>query len=422
MGLPQKQTSFANQQLDVSQSDLPTGQFRKYLALFLLSFSSGLPVPLISATLQAWLTSEKISLTQIGLFSAATVPYGLRFLWAPLVDRFSLPLVAERKGWIVSSQLALIVSLCILAFRNPNESLGIFFLLALLVGFLGATQDIAIDALRAEILSESERGPGSSASVTGSRLAFFISGAVALILADHFSWKSVYLFMAGLVGVGIVGCYLAPTLRSGQNTKEPLSEVVTKPFKRFFSREDIFFILATIVLYKIGFAMANSMSVPFFLNQGFSKTDIGTMNKTLGLLFTVSGAFLGGLIIKRSSISKALYSFGWFQLIASLVFAIVAALPPNIVNLIVCVVFDNFCGGMATAALFAFILSKTNKDFIATQMSIMGSVLALTRTFGSMPTGYIIEKIGWVGFFILTALVGLPALVLLRKSRLSPNR
>ncbi|NBX75301.1 MAG: MFS transporter [Proteobacteria bacterium] len=414
MGYPLKKQSSTTSEVELEAHPNVSSK-KKYLALGLLSFSSGLPVPLLSATLQAWLVSESISLVQIGLLSAVTLPYGLRFLWAPFVDRYYFPKIGARRSWLVFSQVGLIISLGVLAHLNPKDNLNLFFAIALVVGLLGATQDTAADALRAEVLTEKERGPGSSVSVIGSRLAFFVSGAVALILADHFSWKAIYLFMAGLVSIGITGSLISPNPQSHQLSTENLRDSIRKPFLEFFERKDALFITATIVLYKVGFSMANSMSVPFFLSQGFTKTDIGSINKVLGLVFTLAGASAGGLMIKRFGSLKTLFGFGWLQLSASLVFAMVALFPKSLFNLVICVSFDNFCGGLATAALFAFILSKAEKSFIATQMGIMGSLLALTRTISSMPTGWIVEQWGWACFFIVTAILGVPALLLLKR-------
>ena len=311
------------------------------------------------------------------------------------------------------SQAGLIIFLSILAHLNPKDNLNLFFAVSLIVAFLGATQDTAADALRAEMLTEKERGPGSSVSVVGSRVAFFISGAIALILADHLSWKAIYLFMAGLVSFGLLGSLIIPDQKLHQPFPQSLSDSLRRPFLEFLARKDALFIAATIVLYKVGFSMANSMTIPFFLSQGFTKTDIGSINKVLGLVFTLAGASVGGITIKRFGPRRTLFSFGCLQLSASLVFALMAIFPKSLFNLVVCVSFDNFCGGMATAALFAFILSKAEKRFVATQMGIMGSLLALTRTLASIPTGWMIEQWGWPMFFCLTGLVGVPALILI---------
>jgi PAT family beta-lactamase induction signal transducer AmpG len=385
----------------------------RMLVLFLMGFSSGIPLLLIGSTLRAWMTEEKVDLTVIGIFSLVGLPYALKFLWAPLMDRYVPPFLGRRRGWMLITQIALMAVISVLGFSSPAQMPWRVAVLAFLVAFFSASQDIVVDAYRREVLTDEELGLGSSLGINGYRIALLTSGALALFLADHFPWKVVYLLMAGLILVGIVTTLSASEPRRNITPPGSLKEALVEPFLDYFKRKEALGILAFILLYKIGDQMASDMATPFYLKIGFTKTEIAAIAKTFGLGATISGALLGGILMLRLEINRSLWIFGFLQMISTFCFSLLAQAGPSKPMLAGVIAFENLSGGMGTTAYAAFMASLCNVRFTATQYALLSSLIGIPRVFASAPTGYLAKHLGWSQFFIVCGLAALPGLLLL---------
>ncbi|OKH24375.1 AmpG family muropeptide MFS transporter [Chroogloeocystis siderophila] len=386
------------------------------VALLLLGVSSGLPLLLTSKTLQAWMTVEGVDLKSIGLFSLVALPYSLKFLWAPILDRFALPFLGRRRGWLIALQIGLILAIAFMGFQQPAQALQLLAINALFVAFFSATQDIAGDAYRADILAEKEMGAGAAVFVLGYRVALLITGSLALILADRISWTSVYLLIASVMIVGVIGTLIAPEPEGHIQLPASLSEAVLLPFGEFFQRLGAltgFFILCFIVLYKLGDALVNNMSTPFLLQIGFTQTDIGAIQGGMGLIATIVGALVGGAILSKIGINRSLWLFGGLQAISNLAYFMQAQLGRNYPFMVLTINIENFCAGLGTAAFVAFLMSLCNQRFSATQYALLSSLMAVSRDILVAPAGALAEATGWSLFFIISIVAAIPGLLLL---------
>jgi PAT family beta-lactamase induction signal transducer AmpG len=391
-------------------------QNRKMLALLLLGFSSGLPLFLTSRTLQAWMTLERVDLSVIGLFSLVALPYSLKFLWAPVLDLLVPPFLGRRRGWILLSQVALCLAIIAMAWQNPQTSLGLLAFNALIIAFFSATQDIAVDAYRTDVLSDWEAGAGAAVSVLGYRIALIITGSVALILAQHLPWSMVYLSMAGLMGVCILFSYFAPEPSQPVNPPNSLREAVILPFVDFVQRLGLkksLLSLLFIVLYKLGDALVNNMVTPFLVQTGFRLEAIGVIQGGMGLAATIVGALLGGVLLSRWGINRSLWIFGALQALSNLVYFVLSLLGNNYPFMVLAINVENFCAGLGTAAFLAFLMSLCQQRYSATQFALLSSLMALSRDIVVAPAGKIAEATGWPEFFLLTLVLALPGLLLL---------
>jgi MFS transporter, PAT family, beta-lactamase induction signal transducer AmpG len=390
----------------------------RMLLCLAMGFSSGLPLWVTITLLQAWLHREGVSLRDIGLFSLTGLPYTWKFVWAPVVDRYRMPFLGRRQGWALCTQVALLVAIAGLGLLSPVRSPGSVALLAVVVAFFSATQDIAIDAYRRELLSERELGLGTAMHVNGYRLAVLVPGSLALILADHISWRMVFVSVAAFMLVGIVASLLA---RDGQGEAPPpstLQEAVVGPFKEFFGRQDrsaACMVLAFMLLYKIGDAMAAALVTPFYLDLGFSLTQVGVVAKGAGAPATVVGLFAGGFAISRIGINRALWLFGVLQLASTLGYALLSRTGPDVTALAFVVAFEYLASGLGTAAFVAFLARSTNQRFTATQYALFSSLIALPRAVANASTGYLVEAVGYGTFFIICAALGIPGMLLLTR-------
>ncbi len=385
------------------------------LVALVMGFASGLPLLLTITVLQAWMTEEGVDLTVIGLMVLVGLPYSVKFLWAPLLDRFTLPFLGRRRGWLLIIQIALIFSIAGLGFSNPKNNLWMLAFAAFLVTFFSASQDIVIDAYRREDLSDEELGLGSSLYVNGYRLGMLLAGGGGLIMADHMPFSMVYLIMAGCLLPGVLTTLLArePVITVG--TPKTMREAVFNPLIEYFSRNGALWMLAFILLYKIGDTMASAMTMPFYLDIGFSKTEIGAVVKLFGFWATIAGALLGGVLMLRLGINRSLWVFGFLQAISTAGFAVLARIGYSIPALSAVIAFENLSSGMGTAAFIAFMASITNKKFTATQYALLTSLMALPRTVASAPTGFFAKHLGWESFFIGCTLIAIPGMLLLLK-------
>jgi PAT family beta-lactamase induction signal transducer AmpG len=402
-----------------TQSFLKVFQSRKMAALLFLGFASGLPYNLTRDTLSAWITVEGLKLSTIGWFvGLANAPATLKFLWSPLVDRFVPPFLGRRRGWMVLTQVALVVAIATMGLQKPAQALQLLAINAIAIAFLSATQDIAIDAYRTDVLEEREVGAGVAIWVTGYRIALLLTGALALRWADQFSWSMVYFFMAALIGIGVLSAIWAPEPVSDEASSRPetLVDAVYLPFVDFFQRSGILrgvFILAFIVLYKLGDYLAANMTTPFLVKTGFALSAIGDIKGGMGLIATIVGGLVGGAVLSKIGINRSLWVFGGFQAISNLAYFSLALAGKSYPLMVLTVNIENFCAGLGTAAFLGFLMSLCNPRFSATQYALLSSLVAISREVFASPGGAIAQSTGWPLFFFLTFLVALPGLLLL---------
>jgi PAT family beta-lactamase induction signal transducer AmpG len=386
----------------------------RMLIALLMGFSSGLPLLLTGSVLQAWLKDGGIDLTRIGLFALVGLPYTLKFLWSPLFDRYALPL-GRRRGWMALMQLSVAGALLLLSMTQPAaDHLWLVMLAGLLVTFFAASQDIVIDAYRRESMAESELGLGSALYVNGYRVGMLLAGGGGLILADWMSFEAMYRLMAVFMAACVVVTLLAPEPPLPEGRPRNLREAVILPFRDYFSRDGAWLILAFILLYKLGDTMASAMTTPFYLDLGYSKTEIGAVVKLFGFWATLAGGTLGGLWILRAGMHRALWLFGFGQMISTFGFVVLAQLPPSEVALAAVVAIENLTAGMGTAAFVGFMAALTDRRFTATQYALLSSLMGVPRVLLSAPTGWLAQTLGWSGFFLLCVLIAIPGLLMLR--------
>ena len=385
------------------------------MSLVGLGFSSGLPLALTASTLQAWLVTEKVNLGVIGAFSLVGLPYALKVFWAPLMDRFSLPWLGRRRGWIISLQVLLALSIFALGYSSPAAFPALLASAALLTAFLSASQDIAIDAYRADVLREKELGPGAATAVVGYRSAALVSGAFALILSDHIPWRSVYTIMAAIMLLSTLFTLVAPEPENRVIPPVSLKEAVWGPLLSYFKRSGAIEMLLFIMLYKLGNVIAGAMTTPFFLDIGFTRSDVGMVNKVFGLISTISGTLVGGSIVARIGINRSLWVFGFFQAVSNVSFTGVALIGKSYPAMVAAIGIENVCVGMGDAAFVAFMMNLCDKRFTATQYALLTSFMAVSRIVAGAPTGVIAQSVGWPAFFTLSVLGAIPGLMLLTR-------
>jgi PAT family beta-lactamase induction signal transducer AmpG len=387
----------------------------RMLVVLLLGFSSGLPLALTATTLQAWMKSENADLAVIGLFSLVALPYGLKVLWAPAMDRFIPAFLGRRRGWMLLSQIALVMSIAAMAFSNPVRSPVVTAVLAFLTAFFSASQDIVVDAYRTDLAKSEEIGPAAALYITGYRFGMLTSGAVALILSDHLSWRVVYLLMAAAMVIGIIATLFAPEPMVAAKPPRTITEAVVLPFAEYFRRQGALEMLAFIVLYKLDVVIAMAMTTPFLLDLGFTKTDIGAVTKGFGLVATIVGTLAGGALMVKLGLKRSLWTFGLSQGISGFSFMLLAHVGHDYPTMVAAITIESFCSGMGTAAFTAFLMSICDKRFTATQYALFTSVMGLSRVIGSAPTGYLAKALGWEQYFLLSVLAMIPGLVLLTR-------
>jgi len=387
----------------------------RMLVALVMGFTSGLPLLLTGSVLQAWLKDSGVSLAAIGAASLIGLPYTLKFLWAPLFDRFTLPLFGRRRGWLLLMQIILAAALVGLSWSNPATNLWGVALAALLVTFFSASQDIVVDAYRRESLQDAELGFGSALFVNGYRIGMLLAGGGGLILADLLSFPVMYQLMAAFMGVGIITTLLAREPALAPGAPRTLKSAVIEPFVEFFKREEAWLILAFILFYKLGDTLATAISTPFYLDLGFTKTEIGAVVKLFGFWATILGGTLGGIWILRMGMYRALWTFGILQMLSTFGFVLLAHLGPHLTGLATVVAVENFTGGLGTAAFVGFMGAMTDKRFTATQYALLSSLMGVPRVILSAPTGWMAENMGWTLFFLTCTLMALPGLWLLRR-------
>ena len=397
------------------QSLLKVFESRKMAALLLLGFASGLPLLLIGSTLKTWMTLEKVDLGAIGWFSLASLPFSFKFLWSPFLDRFTLPFLGRRRGWLILTQIALIFAIALLGLQQPKQALQLVAINAIVIAFLSATQDIATDAYRTDVLTNLELGAGAAVSTLGYRIGMIAAGSLALMLADQMPWSSVYLIMAGMMAIGIFATLLAP---EPQETSPPasLADAVILPLGEFFQRQGVLYgvlILLFITLYKLGDALLSNMATPFLVTIGFTKTDIGAIQLGMGLIANIVGALLGGSILSKIGINRSLWVFGVLQAVRNLAYFFLSLVGKNYQVMVLAINIEQFCGGLGTTAFVAFLMSLCNQRFSATQYALLSSLMAVSRDILAAPGGEIVKSTSWSMFFLISIFAALPGLMLL---------
>ena len=396
---------------------------RTLAVVLLLGFSSGLPIALVSSTLQAWLTVEGVDLATIGLVTLVGIPYTWKFLWSPVMDRFVPPL-GRRRGWLVITQVAIVAGLAAMAFASPRADIALLAALALFVAFASASQDVAVDAYRTDVSSPEQRGIMAALGVLGYRLAMLTSGALALVLAagsgfiGAIGWQNTYLLMAGLMGIGIVAALWGREPVATAAPPRTLEQAVVEPLREFFSRPGAWVLLVLIVLYKLGDAFALSLSTAFLIRgAGFTPDDVGYVNKGMGLAATIVGVLFGGALMVRLGLYRSLMVFGVLQAVSNLAYMWLATAGTSYPLLFLAVGFDNIAGGMGTAAFVALLMALCDHRFTATQDALLSALSAVGRVYVGPAAGYMTDPkylgMEWTAFFFVTFLVALPGLALL---------
>ncbi|MCQ8895371.1 MFS transporter [Limnobacter humi] len=389
----------------------------RLFCILVLGFSSGLPLALTGSTLQAWLTVEGVDIKTIGLYAVVGFPYTYKFIWSPLLDYINPQMFDQRRGWIVWMQLACAGLVAALAFVDAHSAWTVAAV-AVAIAFCSATQDMAIDAYRTDVLPAEERGLGAAYYVTGYRVAMLVSGGLALILAGEWlGWRGTYLMMAALMALCAVLSAFSPSLNTTDDdkpAKKALLDIVKQSARDFLRKDAAWGVLLLIVLYKIGDAFAGSLTTAFLLKGlGFTLTEVGVVNKTVSLIATLLGAFLGGHLMKRLGLYQSLMLFGIAQALSNLTFWGLSVTPPSIETMGVAVFIENLCGGMGTAAFVALLTSLCTREFSATQYALLSSLAAVGRVYLSAPAGYVVASFGWSTFFVLSTVAAVPGLLAL---------
>ncbi|MCV6625082.1 MAG: AmpG family muropeptide MFS transporter [Cellvibrionaceae bacterium] len=391
---------------------------RRMLTCIFTGAASGLPLYVLIQLVPLWLRDSEVGLKEIGFFTMVTFPYTWKFLWAPLLDRFSLLPIGRRRSWLLVTQLGLIASIAALGFWQPQQDLGLIAVICILVAVLSATQDVAIDAFRREMLPDAELGMGTSIHVQAYRISGLLPGGLSLILADHASWETVFLVTGSYMLIGLVMTLLVKEVVAEELRPKTMREAVVEPFKEFVGRNGkrgALLILGFMCLYKFGDNLAVALSTPFYYDLGFSKSEIGVVAKNAGLWASIVGALFGGAIMIRTGINRALWMFGFVQLVSILGFALLAYVGANIWVLAGAIILEYLGVGLGTAAFTAYMARITNPLFAATQFALLSALATLPRTVAAGLSGFLVESMGWVTFFFFCVLTAIPGMLLLFK-------
>jgi PAT family beta-lactamase induction signal transducer AmpG len=390
---------------------------RRMLICVFIGFSAGLPLYLLINLLPAWLRTEGVDLKAIGLFALIGLPYTWKFLWSPLLDRFAIPWLGRRRGWMFAMHVALLVSIPALGWLHPQTDIWTIAYLAAAIAFFSASLDIALDAFRRELLPDAELGLGNSIYVNAYRISSLVPGSLALILADRMPWSSVFVITALFMLPGLAMTLLVSEPARTVAAPRTLRDAVIEPFHEFIQRagwRHALLVLAFIFLYKLGDSMATALATPFYLDMGFTKTEIGVVAKNAGLWASIVGGMLGGLWMVKIGINRGLWLFGVVQMVSILGFAWLARLgQPDIVVLGVVIAFEALGVGLGTVAFVAFIARSTDPRYTATQFALFTSLAAVPRTVVNATTGWIVAQTGWFNFFLLCMALALPGMALL---------
>ena len=389
---------------------------KRMLICVFLGLSSGMPLYVLIQLVPAWLRNEGVDLSIIGLTTIFSLSYNIKFLWAPLLDRFPIPVLGRRRGWILLMQILLLFSIGGFSGIDPIDDIYLVIWFITATAFFSATQDIVIDGYRRELLPDNELGLGNTIHINAYRVAGLVPGSLALILAFYIPWEAVFWIVASFMTIGIVATLLIPEMSRDDQTPTTLKAAVVEPFIEFFSRNSIkqaLLVLAFILLYKLGDNMAVALQTPFFLDTGYTLLEIGSVAKWTNFGMAIAGGFLGGIIMLKISINRALWVFGVVQMTSILGYAWLSRLNPELVYLFIATGYEYLGVGLGTAAITAFIAQQSSRQFSITQLALLLSVVTVARTFAGATTGFIIEAVGYFQFFLICFALAAPGMLLL---------
>ncbi|HEU4620043.1 MAG TPA: AmpG family muropeptide MFS transporter [Gammaproteobacteria bacterium] len=389
---------------------------RRMLVCVFQGLSSGIPLYVLIQLVPGWLRTEQVDLSTIGLFSLVTLPYTWKFVWSPVVDRFRMPFLTRRRGWMIATQVLLLASISQFGAIDPLQNIYAVAWLMFATSLFSATQDIVLDAYRRELLADDELGTGNSIFVNAYRISSLIPGSLAFVLSDHLPWGAVFWVVAASMAIGIVTTVLVGEAADERIAPRSMREAVVEPFREFFGRDGFrsgLLLLAFIVLYKLGDNMAVALQTPFFLDMGFSRTEIGTIAKLSILGSSILGTALAGVVMLKVPINRALWLFGVAQMVAILGYAGLAKIGHNLFALFAAASFEYVGMSLGAVALTAFMAQQTDVRFTATQFALLSSLASVPRTFANATTGFIIDAVGYFNFFLICTLLAIPGLVLL---------
>jgi len=391
---------------------------RKMITCAFLGFSSGMPYYVLASLIFYWLRKSGISLSTIGALSLLYTPYAFKFLWSPFMDRYTPPFLGRRRGWALITQVGLMALISMVGMFDPTRSLTGIVVIMFLVSLFSASQDIVLDAYRRELLADDELGTGTSVWVNAWRLSGLVPGALALVLSDYLAWPAVFLITGAFMLLGIIAVLMIPEVSDDALAPKTLQDAVIKPFVEFFSRDGIkggLVILAFMFFYKLGDNMATALATPFYDDMGYSGTEIGSVAKVAGLWAGLAGGVLGGIVMLKISINRALWLFGFVQLATILPYIWLSQAGHTLVGLFVVISGEYLGVGLGAIALTAFMARETSTAFTATQFALFTGFMLLPRTFANATTGFIVEAIGWTEFYMICAIVAIPGMLLLLK-------
>lgn len=389
---------------------------KRMLICVFLGLSSGMPLYVLTQLVPGWLRNEQVDLATIGLTTILTLSYNLKFLWAPLIDRFPIPILGRRRGWILLTQILLLLSIGGFSGIDPLAEFHrvIWFIAA--TAFFSASQDIVIDGYRRELLPDAELGLGNSIHVNAYRIAGLVPGSLAFILADQMPWSAVFWIVASFMIVGIVATTFIPEISRDDEAPLTIAAAVIDPFVEFFSRKTFaqaLLVLAFILLYKLGDNMAVALQTPFFLDMGYSNTELGTVVKFTNLTASIAGGLIGGIIMLKISINRALWIFGAVQMTSILGYAWLSTVDKNLWALFAATAYEYIGVGLGAAAIGAYIAQQSSRQFSITQLALLLSIVTVARTFAGATTGFIIEAVGYFTFFLICFVLATPGMILL---------
>ncbi|MEM5498929.1 AmpG family muropeptide MFS transporter [Paraglaciecola mesophila] len=391
---------------------------KRMLICICTGFSSGLPLYLLIQFVPAWLRSADIDLSTIGLINLVLFPYTWKFIWSPVMDRFVVPMLGRRRGWMFITQVGLIVLMGLLSLYDPATEISQIIIIVAAIAFFSASQDIVIDAYRRELLPDDELGAGNGFYAQAYRISSFVPGSLAMILAGFYPWSVAHLSIAAFMLVGLVTTLMINETSKAGEEPQTLRSAVVEPFVEFFQRQgwqQAVLILLFIMFYKLGDSMATALETPFFLDMGFSTVEIGSIAKIAKTIGATAGTILGGIAMIKLGINRSLWVFGVFQLISILGYVMLSMVGYNHLVLAIASGFEYFGVGLGSVALIAFMAKSTNRHFTATQFALFSSIAAVPRTFVSATTGYVIEAVGYTQFFIICFVCAIPGMLMLLK-------
>lgn len=391
---------------------------RRMLICIAIGFSSGFPFYVLSQLSAAWLSEEGVDVKTLGLITLTQLPYIWKFVWSPLLDRYVPPFLGRRRGWMLITQIVIMLLIAVMGLLNPQMSLSLVVVVAIALSFFSASQDIALDAYRRELLTDNEMGMGTAYHVSAYRYSSFLPGGLGLILLDVMSTQWVFLVMSSFMLIGIVTTFLIKETSNPEYAPLSIKEAVVQPFVEFFSRQNLqmsIYILLFLVLYKLGDNMATALQTKFYLDVGFSATEIGAFAKTASLASTVAGMLLGGIIMLKLGLYRSLWVFGFVQIVSILGFAALSEIGDNQLALVLVQVCEYLGAGLGTVGLLAFMQQQSNLRFTATQFALLSSLATTPRVLAGSTTGYIIDAVGYTHFFLICFLCAIPGLLILFK-------